>query len=378
MDIIREDWGKPELGESSSEWTDGNNAKSLPAPAVNLQEVMQKEKIASVYRLNLSYPHDIFNMNPIFDKRSFGAGWIPNNDFVGRANIFIDKSQAPYSLFAPKFSTNIHELSNPIDFTAKVSMYSDATFTSVMEAYSVSTTRRLVHKYRNLMKKEGIDKEVMLMVGMNQDEEKFALKYKMAEKESIKFVMSSWEKPKERWRNFETVASYYNSNITRIMSNVPKNYKNRSSVLPTVTLLADVFSHAPITGRGDDTPKNQRRLTEAEKKRKSIINASKYYMLDGGLYRFGDYNRAHITNQDCGCQLCQHAGSTQEDFFREFNNHLYEATGTHNTIAIHEAVTRLRGNIGNGLVNILNRRPYARKILEELYHINRNQKHLEQ
>jgi hypothetical protein len=71
------------------------------------------------------------------------------------------------------------------------------------------------------------------------------------------------------------------------------------------------------------------------------------------------------------------AGPTVEDFFREFNNNLYDATGLHNTKSMYEGIRRLRVFIGKGLDGVLNQRKWARNILEDIYHISPNQELLQ-
>lgn len=362
------------LGESLATLTDGDNSIELPISASNFQEVKQSQEIAREYRLAVSLENEFFNMNPFFDIRRFGSGKTFIREQIGIADNWIGKSGALVSAYVPKFSNSISEKSKEIDLTARISIGSNSSFACIREAPSVDGTRRLIEKYRAVMKDEGVEKKMLLVLSMGRDEEEYDLKYALASKLGIKAVMSEWENPTQRWRNFLTTAKYHDSKILRVISGIPKAYVGKSAMLPLGILLGDVVAHAPILGGGgDDHPKQQKRLTPAQRKRIAITNATRFHIPDNGLYTQAGFKRDNITKHGCGCEPDNFAGDMIEDFYREFNNNLYDATGLHNTKSIYESIRRYRAFIGNGLDKAINGRKWARNVLEDIYHISPNQ-----
>ncbi len=373
MDIVRTPIA-PEnrvLGESLATLTEEDSSIELPISASNFQEVKQSQEIAREYRLTVSLENEFFNMNPFFRKIGSGKAYI--NQQIGIVNNWIGKSNALMSAYVPKYSSSIPELSKEIDLTARISIGSNSSYACIREAPSVNGTRRLIQKYRAVMKDEGIEKKMLLVLGMGGDEDDYALKYALGVKLGIKTVMSEWENPKLRWRNFLTTANYHDSEVLRIISGIPKAYLERSANLPLGILLGDIVSHAPIMGGGGDHPKGQKHLTESQRKRIAITNATRFHLPDNGLYNQGGFKRANITKHGCVCEPDDMAGETIDDFYKEFNNNLYDATGLHNTKSMYEAIRRSRSYIGNGLVKAINDKKWARNILEDIYHISPNQ-----
>lgn len=338
----------------------------------NFQEVKQSQEIAREYRLTVSLENEFFNMNPFLRKLGSGKAYI--NEQIGIVNNWIGKSNALMSAYVPKYSRSITEMSKEIDLTARISIGSNSSYACIREAPSVDGTRRLIEKYKAVMKDEGIDKKMLLVVSMGGDEDDYALKYALGIKLGIKTVMSEWENPKLRWRNFLTTASYHDSEVLRIISGIPKDYHEKSAMLPLGILLGDIVTHAPIIGGGgDDHPKQQKRLTEAQRKRIAITNATRFHLPNNGLYNQGGFKKENITKHGCVCEPDDMAGETIDDFYKEFNNNLYDATGLHNTKSMYEAIRRSRSFIGNGLDVAFNSKKWARNLLEDIYHISPSQ-----
>jgi hypothetical protein len=374
MELTRKPIANRVLGESLATLSDEDNSIELPISASNFQEVKQSQEIAREYRFTVALENEFFHMNPFFNVNRFSSGKAFIREQIGIANNWIGKSGALMSAYAPKFSSSIMEKSKEIDLTARISIGSNSSFACITEAPSVYGTRRLIAKYQRVMKDEGIEKEILLILNMGRDEDEYAKKYALAESLGIRNVMSEWENPTQRWRNFLTTANYHNSGILRIISGIPKSYLGKSAMLPLGILLGDVVAHAPILGGGgDDHPKQQKRLTPAQRKRIAITNATRFHIPDNGLYTQAGFKQDHITKHGCGCEADDFAGETVEDFYREFNNNLYDATGLHNTKSIYEAIRRSRAFIGKGLGEAMNAKKRARNVLEGLYHINLNQ-----
>jgi len=369
MDIVREEVKNRLFGESIGKLKDKDIEIETPTSAANFQEVYQKEEFNGIYKLGISFPNQFFNMNPFIDKRTPISGRDAIEEGIDNFNDWLNKSQAIASIFAPKYSNVLQSASEQIKYTKEVSAHSNASFLTLPEAPSISSTQRAIEQAKAELKKEGIRKKILLHIKMNQDEPTYALKCKLGATKANGFIIE-WENARDRWQNLIEIGKYYDSKALRILNNVPRTYQIKSAVLPTAVGFADIISHALIRGGGSKKDKKQKRLMTDFLRKKIEINKAIRFRNDGGLHRYSDLKMAGITTLDCGCEADLSAGSTLDDFIREYNNYPYYATNAHNVPAMYEAIGRIRAHIGKNLDQFFGGMPYSRKVIEEVYHKN--------
>ena len=370
MNIVREDLKTRFLGESKAELVDENGDKIIETPTAeaNLQEVRQKEEFNGIYKLGICLPNKAFNMNPFIDKRASISDEKDIEAGVLDFDKWLDKSQAFVSSFAPKYSSELKDYSAQNRYTREVSMRSKASFLTIPETPNITSTKRLIIKAKAKLKSEGKEKKILVQIGMNQDEEDFALMCKLGATKANGFIVE-WENVRDRWYNLKAMAGYYGSKAIRILHNVPREYQ-RGGLLTTSATLADLVSHATITGWGRKDGKKQKKLTEVQRKKVEIIKALRFRRSDDSFGRYVDYRSDGITSMECDCEADQFAGDTIDDFIRTYNNYPYYATNVHNVCAIYQAIGDVRSHMSKGLINYFGLMPYARKVIEDVYHQN--------
>jgi hypothetical protein len=376
MPIIREELKERTLGESKAMNIDKEGIIDLPTAAINFQEVKHAKEASIEYPITVAYENDYFNLNPFYDKIRFKSGNSFLEEQLNLANYWMRTSQATKKVFSPKFSSEIKSTSRLADFTTIISMYSDASYVTITERPSFIGTKKAIETYKKEMQKEGIEKEVLLLLNMNQDEIIYARKYHLAQRLGLYGRIINWGGIADRWRNMELTINDYNSRMLRIINDIPRAYETKNAYLSTAILLGDVVCHAPILGHGSTPPKGQKVLSDKQKKKIASVNSTRFYAPNNGMYRHSDYKRDKITQSDCDCEPDKYAGGTVDDFFATYYNQLNKVLDIHNAASLYKTIKELRKLIGSGLGASLNNMKYARNILEDIYHINPNQMRL--
>lgn len=359
ISITREEPPIRMLGESiGAVQVNGNLAGITPNIAITSYDLNKATALGRDPGMNVVYPHEFLDIKWFWKATDF-KGLNPKSEaaeaHVGYINEML-KARPKFAIYTPTFSSKINNKRKEIDMLLYLCENSEIQTITLKEAFTPNYTAKLIEWVRAKLKKDKIEKDLMLLVKIDQLENNFAAKYKLGNTET-NGVIAEYCNPKLRPENYALMARHSSLARLRVLTGIPKVYPPKNGyagISPNMCLFADIVSIAPpqVFGSSDaDKKKRQKHLTEEKKREIGLTNVAKHvsssdlYLTRAGLKKEG------ITKQFCLCPPDIDVNGNVEDYFMEHERYLYNATVVHNAFSTHDLMVQIRDKISSGKLN---------------------------
>ena len=284
----------------------------------------------------------------------------------------IKESHAKVFLYTPTFSSKIKDEMRKIEVIKRISEESMVSAITLKESTSPFSTRKIIEKEKAYVKQEKINKDILLSVKADQNEDVFKANTELAAL-NLNGVIWEYCSSKMRPENFVAMTDYANKkNFLRVLTNVARTYpkRGRAAVSSNMFFFSDIYSIARPFGFGDDEneKKKQKKLTEEQRKENSMPNAQQYVQdLDAYLTR-SDFKAKGITKRNC-CPLHERVDNNVDEFYMEFNERLYDASLACSVYGLHSRSIEVRNALISMKLKELLKKVDDKKAIRDLLNV---------
>jgi hypothetical protein len=347
-----------------------------PVHAVNSLEVVNGQRIHKKYGVNVVYPNEVLDVKWFWTGKDFDNLRIGSNAYdahIDYINEMIKESHAKVFLYTPTFSSKIKDEMRKIELTKRISEESMVSAITLKEGVSPFSTRKVIEKEKAYVKQEKIDKDILLSVKADQDEDVFKANTELAAF-NLNGVIWEYCSPKMRPENFVAMTDYANrKNFLRVLTNVARTYprRGRAAVSSNMFFFSDIYSIARPFGFRDDEDEEgkQKRLTEEQRRENGMPNAQQYIEnLDAYLTR-SDFKAKGITKRKC-CPLHERVDNNVDEFYMEFNERLYDAALACSVYGLYNRSVEVRNALLSMKLKDLLKKVDDKKVIRDLIKVD--------